>query len=88
MTDTAATRIPRPVPHTPSRHVRAALTWVAIFPLVTIGSLLLGPVSESWGPVLRALVLTAVVVSVAFYLVVPQLTRLYGAIAHRVLRRR
>ncbi|WP_345802044.1 hypothetical protein AAIB33_02765 [Microbacterium sp. AZCO] len=88
MTDTAATPVIRPTHPAPSQHVRALLTWLAIFPLVTIGSLLLAPISGSWHPVLRTAVLTAVVVPVAFYLVVPQLVRLYGAIAHRVGRRR
>ena len=46
----------------PSVHVRAAITWLAIFPLVAIGMMLLAPISENWHPVLRALALTVVVV--------------------------
>jgi antibiotic biosynthesis monooxygenase (ABM) superfamily enzyme len=59
----------------PSVHVRAVVTWLAIFPLVSIGMLLLGPVSESWHPILRALVLTAVVV--------PRLLGAYTAFSRR-----
>jgi antibiotic biosynthesis monooxygenase (ABM) superfamily enzyme len=68
----------------PSAHVRAVITWLAIFPLVSIGMLAIAPFSDAWHPVLRALVLTLVVVPVAVYLVVPQLFRGYAAIArHR-----
>ena len=62
----------------PSVHVRAVITWIAIFPLVTLGFFAIAPFSADWNPVLRALVLTLVVVPVAVYLVVPQLMRLYG----------
>ncbi|WP_353814926.1 hypothetical protein [Agromyces sp. SYSU T00266] len=62
----------------PSVHVRAVITWLAIFPLVSIGMLLLGPLFEPWHPVLRALVLTLLVVPLAVYLVVPQLLRVHG----------
>jgi antibiotic biosynthesis monooxygenase (ABM) superfamily enzyme len=62
----------------PSVHVRAVITWLAIFPLVALGMLVIAPFSESWHPVLRAFVLTLVVVPLAVYLVVPQLMRVYG----------
>lgn len=67
----------------PSTHVRAVITWLAIFPLVSIGMLAIAPFSDAWHPVQRALVLTLVVVPVAVYLVVPQLFRGYAAIARR-----
>ncbi len=67
-------------PAPPSIHVRALITWIAIFPLVTIGLLLTGPVSVDWNPVLRAFVLTIIVVPLAVYLVVPWLMRMYGKI--------
>jgi antibiotic biosynthesis monooxygenase (ABM) superfamily enzyme len=72
----------------PSVHVRAVLTWLAIFPLVSIGMLLLGPVSDSWHPILRALVLTAVVVPLAVYVVVPRLLGAYLALRRRRAARR
>ena len=72
----------------PSVHVRAVITWIAIFPMVAVGMLLLGPVSEHWHPVLRAFVLTLVVVPLAVYVVVPRLLRVHGAMrAARVARR-
>jgi antibiotic biosynthesis monooxygenase (ABM) superfamily enzyme len=64
----------------PSTHIRAVITWLAIFPLVAIGMTALAPISEHWHPVIRALVLTLVVVPVAVYLVVPQLLRGYAAL--------
>ncbi|MGU3646862.1 hypothetical protein ACLBXX_18035 [Microbacterium sp. C23T] len=67
----------------PSVHVRAVITWLAIFPLVSVGMLLLGPVSESWHPILRALVLTAVVVPLAVYVVVPRLLGVYTSLRRR-----
>lgn len=67
---------PAPAPVAPSVHVRAAATWLTIFPLVAIGMTLMAPVTESWHPVFRALVLTLVVVPLAVYLVVPRVIAL------------
>jgi hypothetical protein len=72
----------------PSVHVRAVITWLAIFPLVALGMTILGPISETWPPVLRALVLTLVVVPLAVYLVVPQLLRGHGALRRSRARSR
>jgi antibiotic biosynthesis monooxygenase (ABM) superfamily enzyme len=70
----------------PSVHVRAVITWLAIFPLVAIGMMLIAPFAESWHPVRRAFALTLVVVPLAVYLVVPQLMRGYGALRRRAPR--
>ncbi|WP_460796224.1 hypothetical protein [Microbacterium sp. GXF0217] len=67
-----------------SVHVRAVITWLAIFPLVTIGLYALAPFTEGWPVVLRALVLTVVVVPLSVYLVVPQLLRLWIAVSANV----
>lgn len=72
-------------PHVPSIHVRAALTWLAIFPLVGLGMFVLEGLAHGWPPLLRAFVLTLVVVPLSVYVVVPALLRLYGAI-HRAVR--
>ncbi|MGW4929793.1 hypothetical protein ACWEOH_11600 [Agromyces sp. NPDC004153] len=79
----AAPATARAVPTPPSVHVRAVITWLAIFPLVAVGMLLIAPIAESWHPVLRAFVLTLVVVPLAVYLVVPQLMRAYVALRRR-----
>jgi hypothetical protein len=74
-----------------SVHVRAALTWCAIFPMVALGMTVMGWFAEGWHPVLRALALTLVVVPLAVYVVVPRLLlaygRLSGAARNRKLRR-
>lgn len=67
----------------PSVHVRAVITWLAIFPLVAVGMMLMAPFTESWHPVLRAFVLTLVVVPLAVYLVVPKLIRAYVGLRRR-----
>ncbi|NKX54413.1 hypothetical protein HGG74_07630 [Arthrobacter sp. E918] len=61
----------------PSVHVRAFVTWLAIFPIVAVGMSIMSVFAEGWHPVLRSLVLTAVVVPLAVYLVVPNLLKLY-----------
>ncbi|VXB92281.1 conserved hypothetical protein [Arthrobacter sp. 9V] len=71
----------------PSVHMRALITWLAIFPLVSVGMLLLGPVMEPLHPVLRALVLTAFVVPTAVYLVVPRLMAGHGALTRKAVER-
>ena len=43
----------------------------------------MAPLTEGWHPVLRALVLTLVVVPVAVYLVLPRLFAGYGALLRR-----
>ncbi len=67
----------------PSVHVRAMITWIAIFPLVTLGFFAIAPFATDWNPVLRAFVLSIVVVPLAVYLVVPQLMRAYRALQGR-----
>ena len=61
----------------PSIHVRAALTWLAIFPMVAIGITAMAPFTVGWDPLFRVFVLTLVTVVLAVYLVVPWLTRIY-----------
>ncbi|MET3367638.1 hypothetical protein [Arthrobacter sp. M2012083] len=74
-------------PPMPSVHVRAVITWLAIFPLVSLGMLLLGPIMDSWHPVLRALLLTALVVPAAVYVVVPRLMAGHGALSRKAVER-
>ncbi len=70
-------------PTPPSVHARALITWIAIFPLVTLGFFAIAPFAADWNPILRAFVLSVVVVPVAVYVVVPNLMRLYGSIRSR-----
>lgn len=74
--ETSTPRIQTP----PNVHVRAFATWLTIFPLVAIGMTLMAPLTESWHPVLRAFVLTLVVVPLAVYLIVPRVLGLFAKI--------
>jgi antibiotic biosynthesis monooxygenase (ABM) superfamily enzyme len=58
-------------------HVRAIITWLAIFPLVALGMTLMGPVTVEWHPILRALVMTLILVPIAVYLIVPRMMSVY-----------
>ena len=60
-----------------SIHVRAALTWLAIFSPRRHRHHGDGPFTVGWDPVLRAFVLTLVVVPLAVYVVVPWLMSIY-----------
>lgn len=83
----APVSVPSVHAHLPSVHVRAVITWLAIFPLVAIGLTILGPITESWHPALRALVLTLLVVPTAVYVVVPKLFAGYGSLKRRQAQR-
>jgi antibiotic biosynthesis monooxygenase (ABM) superfamily enzyme len=61
----------------PSIHIRAAATWIVIFPLVALGLTFLGPLMGPIHPVLKAFVLTIIIVPLAVYVLVPQLLKLY-----------
>ena len=76
-----------PALSTPSVHVRAVITWIAIFPLVSIGILALEPISATWHPILKVFVLTLFVVPLAVYVVVPRLLRAYAVLRSRYLAR-
>ena len=63
-----------------SIHVRAAVTWLAIFPMAAAGMCALGAWAPLWHPVLRALILTLAVVPTAVYFAVPRLLRLQARV--------
>jgi antibiotic biosynthesis monooxygenase (ABM) superfamily enzyme len=60
-----------------SIHVRAFLTWLAIFPLVLLCFIFVLPHIEGAHPAVKVLVLTLIVIPLAVYLVVPNLMKLY-----------
>lgn len=68
----------RRTPGVASVHVRALLTWCAIFPMAAIGMTIMASFTQDWLPVLRALVLTLVVVPLAVYVVVPRFLLLHS----------
>lgn len=70
-------------PGVATAHTRALVTWVAIFPLAALGMSLLAHLAPEWPVLLKALVLTAVVVPVTVYLTVPRLLVLVLAVSAR-----
>jgi antibiotic biosynthesis monooxygenase (ABM) superfamily enzyme len=59
----------------PSVHVRAAATWLAIFPLVSLGLVVVAAVAPSWHPLFQAFILTLIIVPMAVYFVVPKIIK-------------
>jgi antibiotic biosynthesis monooxygenase (ABM) superfamily enzyme len=70
-------------PKPPSIHVRAFLTWLAIYPLVTIAFYTVIPLLGAFPAPIKVLGLTAVVIPTAVYLVMPNLFKVYFAIQRR-----
>ncbi|MFC9558038.1 hypothetical protein [Agromyces sp. NPDC056965] len=70
-------------PQRPNVHVTALIVWLTIFPLVAITSVVFGPLMAEWHPVLRAFVLTLIVVPIAAYWLMPQMFRWYAALERR-----
>ena len=64
-------------PQQVSIHMRAFITWLTIFPLVALGLTVLMPALGNVHPILKALILTLIVVPLAVYLIVPRLLGLY-----------
>ncbi|MEG0028028.1 MAG: hypothetical protein RR853_01120 [Aurantimicrobium sp.] len=64
-------------PQQVSIHMRALITWITIFPLVALGLTFLMPALGDMHPILKAMILTLIVVPLAVYLIVPRLLGLY-----------
>ena len=64
---------------TPGTHLRALVTWLAVYPLITTVLWLTGPLLDGAPLPLQTLVLTAVVVPLAVYGAVPLLLRMVTA---------
>ena len=55
----------------PSIHARVLVTWLAIFPMVAIALGLVEVLASEWPSLLKAFVLSTIIVPLAVYLVVP-----------------
>ncbi|MFE3506148.1 hypothetical protein [Kitasatospora sp. NPDC059160] len=71
------------VPSVPSVHRRAVLTWLAVYPTITTAFLVLGPHLGSLPVPLRTLVMTALVVPVVVYALMPLLLKAETRLARR-----
>lgn len=65
-------------PAAPSTHRRALITWLAVYPVITLVLGLLGPSIAALPLLLRTLILTGIVVPVAAYVLVPALTKAHA----------
>jgi antibiotic biosynthesis monooxygenase (ABM) superfamily enzyme len=61
----------------PPRNRMAAVTWLAVFPLATGVQYLLAPLLSDAPVVIRALILTVILVPAMTYVVMPRMTRLF-----------
>ncbi|WP_433561536.1 hypothetical protein ACQP1O_28600 [Nocardia sp. CA-151230] len=68
----------------PSVHTRALVTWIAVYPTITITLALIGPTTADTPLPLRTLVLTIIVVPIVIYLLVPILTKAIHRLTSRV----
>lgn len=59
----------------PSVHRRALITWLAVYPTITLALALLGPALASLPLLLRTLALTGIVVPTSAYLLIPLLMK-------------
>lgn len=66
-------------PAQPPRYKLALLTWIGVYPIITLLLAALGPATAAWPLPLRTLLLTAVMVPTLTWLVVPALTRFFRA---------
>lgn len=65
----------------PSVHRRALITWLAVYPTITVVLGLLGPITAHLPLMLRTLILTAIVVPVAAYVLIPLLMKANAALS-------
>ncbi|MFI0721683.1 hypothetical protein [Streptomyces sp. NPDC021224] len=70
----------------PSAHRRAVITWLAVYPVITLVLGVLGPRIATLPLLLRTLILTGIVVPVAAYVLVPALTKAHARLSARAPR--
>ena len=73
-----ATTLTPPLQLTPPRYKLAVITWLALFPLITIILALFGPLLLQLPLVVRTFVLTATLVPAMIYLIVPLYMQLFA----------
>ncbi len=63
----------------PNRHKMALLTWSVVYPLITVLIATLDPVVDALPMPLRTLILSAIMVPVMVYVVMPAVTARFAA---------
>jgi uncharacterized protein len=61
----------------PPRYKQALITWVGVYPTLTLTLAVLGPTIQSWPLPLRALLVSVVMVIALTWLVLPLLMRVF-----------
>jgi antibiotic biosynthesis monooxygenase (ABM) superfamily enzyme len=61
----------------PPRYKQAILTWVGVYPALTLTLYLLGPIMEGWPLPLRTLLVSVVMVIALVWLILPFLMRTF-----------
>jgi uncharacterized protein len=76
MTDSRIQAPASPVPP-PPRYKLAVVTWIGVYPIITMLLAVIGPATATWPLPLRTLLLTALMVPTMTWLVIPWMTRLF-----------
>ena len=63
----------------PPRYKQAILTWLGVYPALTVTLAALGPTMEGWPLPLRTLLVTLLLVPVLTWVIFPLLRRLLGS---------
>ncbi|GAA1975714.1 hypothetical protein [Catenulispora subtropica] len=89
-TSNAAARTPNAAakPAAPSVHRRALLTWMAVYPTITLVQTLLGTHVAAYPLPVRTLVVTALVAPLVVYLVLPTVMKAHAGLLRRLAGRR
>jgi antibiotic biosynthesis monooxygenase (ABM) superfamily enzyme len=74
MTDALA---PSPPPARPPRYKQAVITWIGVYPALTLTLALLGPMMEGWPLPLRTLLVTGLLIPVLVWVIFPFLNRVF-----------
>lgn len=67
----------RPVTGQPPRYKQAIITWLGVYPALTLTLAVLGPMIESWPLFLRTLLVSIVMVIALMWLILPFLMRTF-----------
>ncbi len=76
--ETWFTRPSRPGEPAPPRYKMVVVTWLAVYPLITLILVLFGPVLGLLPMLVRTLVLTVLMVTLMTYVIMPRMTRLFS----------
>jgi hypothetical protein len=64
-------------PAQPPRYKQAIITWLGVYPALTVTLAVLGPAMESWPLPLRTLLVTLLMVPALIWVILPLLRRMF-----------